>query len=344
VSAYVEQVDGRSHYTIHITNGYYVPIPAEMNTLGQTMLGDETNYTFDFDTAQLLSQENIALVDSAERLVSFSRNLQVESWLSALPDDIAFNLAQAQARLNSSNLTWIAPTATPDFNLALAQVSDTQYGITVSVLEVSEEQDEVAVRMVAQVDPSWGVVHAFPFFQTFISNALLYGERPFTPTHASGESVEVDKVTGGWQEGSTHYFEGALVAGEELRLETAVDLSGISRVITLPITLEEAAVGQSWSLDWPVSIGAAQLRVAEVEWMAETADGQAQLQLHVLEGNPAEIDIYCLSIGTADPWQEDCPLFEEDANYTITAPLDEPIVLHLRVSLLINGFELRWQP
>jgi hypothetical protein len=124
----------------------------------------------------------------------------------------------------------------------------------------------------------------------------------------------------------------------------AVDLTAIPRVITLPLTLEDAAVGQSWSLDWPLSIGAAQLQVSEVSWVAETADGQAQLQLHVMDNSPAEIDIYCLSMGITDPWQEDCPLFEEDAVYTITVPPDEPIVLYLRVSLLVNGFELQWQP
>jgi hypothetical protein len=63
-----------------------------------------------------------------------------------------------------------------------------------------------------------------------------------------------------------------------------------------------------------------------------------------MDNSPAEIDIYCLSMGITDPWQEDCPLFEEDAVYTITVPPDEPIVLYLRVSLLVNGFELQWQP
>ena len=87
--------------------------------------------------------------------MSFSRTFQAESWLTALPDDIAFYLAQAQARLANSGLTWIAPTPTPDFNPALAQTSDTQYGITVSVLDVNNEQDEVAVKMVAQVGV-WG--------------------------------------------------------------------------------------------------------------------------------------------------------------------------------------------
>jgi hypothetical protein len=225
-------------------------------------------------------------------------------------------------------------------------VSDTQYGITVSVLEVSEEQDEVAVRMVAQVDPSWGVVHAFPTFQNFITLPLLYGDeaRPFNPTHASGESVEIDEITGGWKEGSTHYFEGQLREGEALHLETAVDLTAIHRVITLPLNLDGATVGQSWSLDWPVSIGAAQLRVSEVAWVAETADGQAELQLQVRNNSPAELDIYCLSIGATDPWQEDCNLFEEEAVYTATVSPHEPVVLHLRSSLRVSGFEMRWQP
>ena len=346
VSAYMEQVDGRSHYAIQATNTYNIPIPTESNTLGQTIMSDEVNYVFDFDTGQLLSQENVAIAESGERLVTFSRNFQAEAWLATLPDDVAPYLTQAQARLANGNFTWIAPTPTPDFNLALAQASDTQYGITVSVLGVTSEQGEVAVMTLAQVDSSWGVVHAFPTFQTFISGALLYGEgeRPFTPTHASGETVEVDETKGSWREGSTHYFSGELIEGEALRLETAVDLTAIPRVITLPLTLEDAVVGQSWSLDWPLSIGAAQLQVSEVSWVAETADGQAQLQLHVMDNSPAEIDIYCLSMGIIDPWQEDCPLFEEDAVYSITVPRDEPIVLYLRVSLLVNGFELQWQP
>ena len=345
VSAYIEQVDGRSHYAIQATNTYNIPIPAESNNLGQTIMSDEVNYVFDFDTGQLLSQENVAIAESGERLVTFSRNFQAEAWLATLPDDVAPYLTQAQARLASSNFTWIAPTPTPDFNLALAQASDTQYGITVSVLGVTSEQSEVAVVTLAQVDSSWGVVHAFPTFQTFISGALLYGdgERPFTPTHASGETVEVDETKGGWREGSTHYFSGELVEGEALRLETAVDLTAIPRVITLPLTLEDAAVGQSWSLDWPLSIGAAQLQVSEVSWVAETADGQAQLQLHVMDNSPAEIDIYCLSMGITDPWQEDCALFEEEAVYTIAVPRDEPVVLHLRVSLSVNSFEMHWQ-
>jgi hypothetical protein len=344
VSAYMEQVDGRSHYTIQTKNIYDIPIPADTNTLGRTIMGEETNYVFDFDTGQLLLQENISIAGPGEQVVNFSRTGQTESWLAELPDDIALFLAQAQVRLDSSNLTWIAPTPTPDFNPTSAQVSDTQHDITVSVLDASKVQGEVAVRMLAEVGPNWGVIHAFPFFQHFISLAVLSGERPFSPTHSSGELVEVDDVTGGWREGSTHYFAGELIDGEELVLETAVDLTGIPSVITLPLTMEAATPGQSWSLDWPLSIGAAQLQVSEVSWVAETADGQAQLQLHVMDNSPAEIDIYCLRMGITDPWQEDCPLFEEDAVYTITVPRDEPIELYLRVSLLVNGFELQWQP
>jgi hypothetical protein len=344
VSAYGEQVGGRSRYSLQITTIYNVPLPAETNQWGQTITGDKVNYMFDIETGQLLSQENISVADSGERLVDFSRNFQAESWLTTLPDDLAFYLAQAQTRLNNSNLTWIAPTPTPDFNPALAQVSDTQYGITVSVLDVNDKQGEVAVMMTAQVDPSWGVDHAFPFFQTFISLPLLYGEgeRPFTPTHASGEVVEVDETTGGWREGSTHYFAGELSEGEALWLEAAVELTGIHHVITLPLTLADAEVGQIWSLDWPISLGAAQLVLSEVVWEEGTADGTAQLRLTLVDNNPPDLTLGCLHIATTDPWQELCD--NDERSFVVTVPTDKAVQLHLRANINVTGFELRWQP
>ena len=154
VSAYIEPVGNDSHYLLKTINVYDIPIPAEVNSLGQTINGEETTYIIDVDTGQLLSRENITIVDSGERLVSFSRTFQAEDWLATLPDEIALYLAQAQARLASRNLTWVAPTPTPDFSPALAQTRDTKYGITVTVLGANNVQGEVAVMMMTQVDSS----------------------------------------------------------------------------------------------------------------------------------------------------------------------------------------------
>jgi hypothetical protein len=317
----------------------------------QQVVGDEMHYAFDMDTGDTLVKETTFLMSDSEYLVNFQPDSLIEEWITELPEEAADLLAQAEAILAhpeqaTGSYTWNAPTPTPDPNPQTALASATLYGVTLSVIDISSESGNT-VTTLAQIDPEWEMdVNAFPPQQalTYLSSLSTAMGRPLTLTQSTGQLAEMDVATGGIQQGYTHSFTGDLGADEELVLTTAVDLSSLHRVITLPLSLVAAEVGQTWALNWRLPVGEAELIVTEVTWQANNDSGEAQLRLKVVDNSAAGLEVTCLYIALYDPWQETCANFDGEKEYVIMVPQDDPIMLHVRIDLSITGFELRWQP
>lgn len=350
-SAYIVEEDGHFRYYVRVTTSYAQPIRTGTDSSGQLIIGDEIRYVIDLDSGRLLSKEVVGMTAGGETIVNSHINYLAAEWVTDLPEAATELLAQGQWLLQNpaqadGTYTWDAPTPTPDSNPQPMLASDTAHGITVSVRQVTTDRT-TQVSLLAQVDRHWEMqVNAFPPQQALIFTSTLHNEQdePFTLVTAAGQLPEVDAATGGLKQETVHTFTGDVTRAEELVLQTAVDLSSLHRVITLPLSLDGAQVGQTWPLDWHLPVGGAQLQVTEVTWISETTDGEVQLQMQVVDNSPSGLNIYCVHVAITDPWQETCANFEGEKTYFITVPPDAPIVLHLRVSLLVSGFELRWRP
>ena len=331
--AYIVKENGRNHYHIHTATTQ-----------------SEVFYIFDFDNGRLLSQEVTTITNTGERTLNYQTDQLLEEWRTSLPAAVAVLLEQGQSALNDPNnsfdgsFTWEPPTPMPNPNPLSVQASDNKYNITLSVIDMAYQNNEVVVTTLAQVASIWQMnANAFPPQQALsFGGSMLQNETGFlfAPTQAEGSQVEAGSETGGIRQATIHHFAGG--AYEELVLETAVELTLLYRAITLPITLDDAEVGQIWSLDWPIPLGAAQLVLSEVVWEEETAAGTAQLRLTVVDNNPPDLILNCLHIATTDPWQKACS--NDERSFVVTVPTDKPVQLHLRANIDVNGFELRWQP
>jgi hypothetical protein len=77
------------------------------------------------------------------------------------------------------------------------------------------------------------------------------------------------------------------------------------------------------------------VRLEEVEWVETPAEDQARLRLTLVDESPDDVNLYCLHLDTADPWQRTCANFTGEGAYSILTQPGEAVKLQLRAGVAL---------
>lgn len=224
---------------------------------------------------------------------------------------------------------------------------DAQYGITLTVVASDVTALATHIDTLVQVDPDWQMdATTFPpqqalTYPTQPDSLFDEGARTFPSRRREGMSPVADPQTGGIRQLMRHQWQPLLADSRTLTATLTVDLTHLHHQVTLPLDWQGHQPGDAWPADLRWSIGHAAVRLEEVEWVDTPAEGRARLHLTMVDESPDDVNLYCLHLDTADPWQRTCANFSGEVTCSILTQLGEPVNLHLRAGVaLLTPFQL----
>jgi hypothetical protein len=241
--------------------------------------------------------------------------------------------------------------ATADESPLTNNVSQTNKGVTITIMDVNNTLTGTVITFVVQADPLWNLsVDSDPPPVAMHNNQILTDETgaQYTPRASTYGVAQFDASTGGVKFENTITFE--RINSDSLTLQTEIEISGIPTSPPIEISLINHQVFDTWPLDPGISFSEFVDLPGNVRFTSRVntkIELEFSLERIIIDGLKLGCLHFWLVTTTTPDFYSDCSLNESQvvSRLGMDLPSDEALPILVRVTgsaMILEPFTVSW--